>query len=167
MNEFIDVGYFARTHGVRGELVVKLNNSLSQSIQKGVVIFIGSTLNKGMEVNTARYGNKLIISLAGINTVDDSEKLVGEKVYLSRTSLREGLNEDEYLLNDLLGFQVINENKHCLGTISGFSSNGVQDIASIKTDSGKFIDLLLIKPIFKNIDFNNRVLFVNFETEYL
>ena len=166
MEELVEIGYFSRTHGVRGELVVKLINPLSQSIQKGVVIYIKSIPSIEKEVLSSKYGNNLIISLAGINNMDDAKKLVGEKTYLLKSSLSKKLNEDEYLLNDLLGFHVMNERKLCLGTINGFSSNGVQDIASIKTEGGKFIDLLLIKPILKNIDFDNRVVFVNFETEF-
>jgi len=161
----VEIGYISRTHGVRGDVVIKLYNIESKSLKNDLVIFLGdndSNLSK-FHVKNVRYGNKLILKFVDVDDVEFATTLIGSKVFISKDDIKHGLKSNEFLLNDLLGFKVITDDDVVLGIITGFSSNGVQDIAQVKSASGKKCDVLLIRPFLKEIRYDESSIIINFD----
>ena len=162
-NELVEIGYVSRTHGVHGDLIIKLINNDSKTLRKGLKIYLNSQSNidSSFDVLNVRYGNNLIISLKGIASLEDAKFLIGTTVFVNKDSIASTLHQDEFLLNDLLGFEVLTNNGLKIGKITEFSSNGIQDIAHVKKPSGKFCDLLLIKPFILEIDYPLKTIIVD------
>ena len=61
-----------------------------------------------------------MVTLQGISNINDVLKYKGQNVFIKREEL--GLSKEEYLLEDLIGFKVI-ENQKILGIIKDFMYN--------------------------------------------
>ena len=168
----IEIGYIKKTHGVRGAVCIKTLNNDSKVIQKDLKIYIkakksdGTHNSESFKVSEAKYGNNLIVKLAGIDDLENSKQLVGRCVTVERRSLCSTLSNDEYLLNDLIGYDVHDIKFDLIGKIHSFSTNGVQDIAKV-TGAKCERDLLMISPFIKEIDHENGVVIVDYPMEVL
>jgi 16S rRNA processing protein RimM len=169
MKDFIEVGYISRTHGVRGGVVVKLYNVESRNIRKGVNIFFKAECDEidSFKVSTAKYGNSLILSISGIDVIELAQRYVGKKLYLSKAILREELKVDEFLINDILGYEAHDVNGEVIGLIDSFSSNGTQDIARVKRRQDSFVELLLVKPIVVRIEHEDKKVIFSYSLDDL
>ena len=128
--DLIEIGYISKVHGVRGELVINLIDSNSKSIQRSSSIYVSDQNEaKEFKVETIRYGNKVLCRLESLNNCDDAKLLVGKKVCILRSVLKKTLNDDEYLLNDLINFEVLDSSNLYVGKIISFTSNNAQDLA--------------------------------------
>lgn len=157
-NDLLEIGQIVKTHGVRGGLVVKLNNPKSRAVKANSSIYIEGSTSEPKPVEQIRYGNKTILKLENYNNCDEAERLVMRKIYFSKSLIQADLKSDEYLLNDILGFEVVTDKGFKVGVITSFSDNGYQDFASVKRTTGKPIDILLIKGFIKELNIKKRVL---------
>ena len=161
MKNVVEIGYFSRPHGVRGELAIKLFNLNSNSIQIGVKFCVSDSHEMEFAFDKVRYGNKLIVGISGVDSLEKAQCFVGKKIYINKSVLRPLLSSDEFLLNDVISFYVYTSAGNLIGQVMSFSSNGAQNIALVKDKSGKSIDVLLIKPFLKEIDFENKTLILD------
>jgi len=156
--ELLEIGQISKTHGVRGDVVVKLDNQNSRAVKAKSIIYIEGSESVPVLVEQIRYGNKTILKLENYNNCDEAERLVRRKIYFPKSLIQADLKSDEYLLNDVIGFEVITREGVKLGVITSFSDNGCQDIASVKRTTGKHIDILLIKEFIQELSIKKRVL---------
>ena len=169
MKDFIEVGYISRTHGVRGGVVVKLYNVESKNIRKDVDIFLKAECDdlESFKVTSAKYGNNLILSMSGIDVIELAQRYVGKKLYMSKAMLRKELKVNEFLINDIIGYEAHDIHGEVIGLIDSFSSNGVQDIAHVKRRQGSFVEILLVKPIVVRIEHENKKIIFRYSMEDL
>ena len=157
MKDLIKVGVLTRAHGIRGKIIVRLENSESKVIGKNTNAIIEGQegARQSILIDEVSYGNFVIIKINGINDRTEAEKINGCDLFLKRDYIHSNLKNDEFLLNDLLNFTVYDEEENEIGIVSGFSSNNAQDIVSVKNKSGELLDLLLISEFIIDIDFEN------------
>lgn len=121
MKEYIYLGKIVNTHGIKGEIRIQ-----SDFLRKELVflpnfsLYIGK--NKTIEkIETYRVHKGYdMVTLQGISNINDVLKYKGQNVFIKREEL--GLSKEEYLLEDLIGFKVI-ENQKILGIIKDFMYN--------------------------------------------
>ncbi|MEM9933685.1 MAG: ribosome maturation factor RimM [Bacteroidota bacterium] len=130
-DECVELGYIARAHGLRGELKVVLDvHDVNEYLS--ATYFYLSKKNAPLErwgVNFLRSGTAKmpILSLAGIQTREAAEELIGSTIYYPLALLPE-LEEGHFYYFQIVGFQVIDENLGKLGTIKTYAEAGTQDI---------------------------------------
>ena len=102
--DLVYIGKIVNTHGIKGELRIK-----SDFEKKELVFVIGNKMIIANEEHTIRtYSFHKIFDMITIDKYDninDVLKYVGKNVYVSRESLK--LKNDDYLLSDLVGLNVI------------------------------------------------------------
>lgn len=107
---YIYLGIITSTHGIKGEIKIK-SNFLEKDLvfKKDFKIYIGD--NKTLEVINSYRPHKGfdMITLKGINDINEVLKYKGLKVYINRDDLN--LKDEEFLITDLIGFKIINDNK--------------------------------------------------------
>lgn len=82
----------------------------------------------------------MIVRFEGINSINDIIPYKGSLLFVEETVVRESLDEDEFLIDELVGLNVYdNDNGDKLGFVIGVSNNGASDLISIKTNSKKFV----------------------------
>lgn len=77
-----------------------------------------------------------MVTLNGINNINEVLKYKGLNVYIDRAELK--LKSNEYILEDLIGFTII-ENKKILGKLKDFMYNNGNILLSITGDKDFYI----------------------------
>lgn len=128
--EYIYIGKIVNTHGIKGELRILSDFEYKDRIfKKGFNLFIGTEKIKE-EINTYRHHKEFeMVTFHGYNNINQVLKYLKENVYILKEDLN--LKNDEYLENELIGFEVI-EKDEVVGTVISIektsSTNKVMEI---------------------------------------
>ncbi len=146
-----ELGIIQKTKGLNGELVLLLDVDAPDDYQKlsSILIEIKAQLIPYFITEIYIQGDKAFIHLEDIDHVDKAKPFVGAKVYLPLSQLPV-LEEGEFYLHDLIGFQLIDEQKGELGLIENVYE-GHQDII-IFTYQAKEVMLPMVDAFIKKID---------------
>ena len=85
----------------------------------------------------------------------------GAFLYVDEETIRENLEEDEFLIDELVGLNIIDENDKKLGFIVGVSNNGANDLLSVKTNSKKIVLIPFVKAIVTDVNIKNKKVKIN------
>ena len=135
MNNYILVGKIVNTHGIKGELRI-----LSSFDRKDLVFVKGNNLYIGNDkvketINTYRVHKEFdMVTFDGYSNINEVLKYLKENVYIKREDLK--LNKDEYILEDLINLDII-DNGICLGKVSNFIYNNGNTLLEV-TGEKKF-----------------------------
>ena len=109
-NEVILLGTCTRTHGRRGELhIISDNDLLSIADDPQFVLFRLNEILTPFRLTEWREkgANAYIVSLDGITTEEQAQRLCGNSVYLLRRDLTDNPDEPLITWQDLIGYEVI------------------------------------------------------------
>lgn len=115
MNDYIKVGKIINTHGIKGELRILSNFQYKDRIFKpNITLYIGE--NKIPEIiKTYRHHKDYeMVTFNNYNNINEVLKYLKSNVYIKREDLV--LNDNEYILEDLIG-KNITENNQILGKV--------------------------------------------------
>lgn len=141
-----EVGYFSRTHGLKGHLILKQNNSILSPTVKAVFVEINGSKAPYFITEVKGSGNNMVLGLEGIETLEQAKPLIGKKILAELKYIEEGLTT-----NIWLGYEVIDRAKGSLGTVEAVSDNGQQIILSLKYNSKELL-LPLVEDFIKKLD---------------
>jgi 16S rRNA processing protein RimM len=156
------LGKIIATHGIRGQLrVVPFSGEMS------VIVSLRSLLLKGPEsamepfevAHAAAHGKKVLITLKGIDNINQVLHLVGREVYALREQLPE-LPPDEYYWCDLLGLRVVTVGGEALGTLAEIIATGSNDVYVIRDGTRECL-IPALEDVVVNIDLDAGVMTVS------
>jgi 16S rRNA processing protein RimM len=136
----LTVGYIAGMHGVAGGVRVRLFDADSDAIEPGREIELWrdeACVQRAHVVSAAIVPGKAPVLRVQLREVTDrnaAERLKGCEVRVQRDALPP-LADDEFYLDDLIGAHVVEnagDATRLLGTVTGVSSNGVQDLLEVE-----------------------------------
>ena len=131
-NEWVEVGYLLRPHGVRGELRVILHapeEGFPKSIES-ILLIHPKHGEKAAKVTSARKSKDAILMiLDAINDRDEAQRWKGAALFADPTYLPEP--EQGYHLYELVGTSVVDSTGVSLGKINGFLDNSAHFILQI------------------------------------
>ncbi|WP_423790775.1 ribosome maturation factor RimM [Microvirga solisilvae] len=133
-NDFILIGEFGRSHGLKGEVRLKSHTGDPQAIAdyKPLVASNGKTYSlKNVRRAPGGAPDILIAVVDGVTTREASEVLNRVQLYVERDKLPPPDEEDEFLLADLIGLSVHNEAGETIGTIMAVPNYGGGDLLEI------------------------------------
>lgn len=119
--DYIYIGKIVSTHGIKGEVKIISDFFEKDKIfKKGFKLYLTPLYHEEI-INTYRvHKNYDMVTFDGYNDINEVLKYIGMGVYIKRSDL--DLKEDEYLLNDLIGYKVYEDSK-LLGKVSSISYN--------------------------------------------
>ncbi len=160
-NKYISVGKILNFHGVRGEAKVGYSKNQQEFMTKLCDVYIlKDNEYLPFEVSNIKFNSKFaIIKFNGIDTVNDIVEYKNCLIFVSETTIRENLEEDEFLIDELVGMKVFSEEKQ-VGIIVGVSNNGVNDLLSVKSNSQKICLVPFVKAIVLNVDIKKKEVIV-------
>ena len=113
--------------------------------------------------NSRKQGKKILIKLDGIDDRTSAESLQQARIHILRADLPE-LSENTYYWEDLLGFNVFNQNNIKLGLVDSFIETGSNDVLIVKDEMKKNILIpFLINKTIKEVDLENKLIIVDWE----
>ena len=155
------MGRVAGSYGVRGWIKVVPGGGVAETLAGGREWWIAE---RPYEVSEARaHGATVVGKLAGIETREQSLQLKGARVAMERAALGEP-GEGHYILADLVGLEVRNEQGELLGTVKRWFSNGAQDVMEVAGERERLIPW--VSAIVKAVDVAGRRIVVDWSAEW-
>lgn len=157
--EIEEIGYISKTHGLKGHVILRLNELVRINEEAIKSIFLdlnGSQVPYFIEElrpNNTGY----IVKLETIDIVETSKKLIGKKVF----TLTDFMLEEEESLKEFIGYTIIDSKLGNIGTISDFDEK--TDNAIVKVIHPTGVEIILpfnddfiieIDDDLKTIEFN-------------
>ena len=75
--------------------------------------------------------------------------------------IREKLEEDEFLIDELVGLSVFDINDNKLGFVVGVSNNGANDLLSVKTNSKNICLVPFVKAFIISVSIKDKKIVIN------
>ena len=149
------IGYFSKTHGVKGQLIIKSDKVFIVEEVKAIFIETSTGLAPYFVKQLSEASSGFIIELEDVNAIEKAKLLIGKQVFI-KTELIEEQEEDF----NWMGFEVIDSKFGLLGTVFNITDNGQQILLSI-LHKEKEIILPLVDAFIEKIDENEKKLFFN------
>ena len=155
------MGRVAGSYGVRGWIKVVPGGGVAETLAGAREWWIAE---RPYEVSEARpHGATVVGKLAGIETREQALQLKGARVAMERAALGEP-GEGHYILADLVGLEVRNEQDELLGTVKRWFSNGGQDVMEVAGERSRLIPW--VSAIVKAVDVAGRRIVVDWSAEW-
>lgn len=164
MNKYVSVGKIVNFHGIKGEAKVGYSKNQQDFFTSLDTVYLKDKDNyTSLHILSAKpLKNMMIVKFEGIDSINDILELKGKLLFVEESVIRENLNEDEFLIDELVGLEVFdNENGQKLGFVIGVSNNGASDLISIKTTSKKISLVPFVKAIVPIVDIKNKKIMIN------
>ncbi|HLO26260.1 MAG TPA: ribosome maturation factor RimM [Geobacteraceae bacterium] len=156
------LGKVVATHGIRGQLRVVLFSGEFSSVA-GVDSVILKASSGGMDTfavaDVARHGKKVLITLKGIDSINQVLNLVGRELYVRREQLPQ-LPEGEYYWCDLLGLRVLTDQGEDLGILADIIATGSNDVYVVKSGKREYL-IPALEDVVREINLDDGIMKVS------
>lgn len=153
MEEILQVGIIASTHGLRGEVKVFPTTDDPKRFKQLKEVL----LDAGKEKTTLKlegvkfFKHFAIVKFEGIDHINEAEKYLRKYIYVTRQNAVK-LGKDEYFIADLEGLRVLGEDGAEIGTLTKVISTGANDVYDIALHDGRNLLLPAIKQCVLQVD---------------
>lgn len=161
-NNYISVGKILNFHGVKGEAKLGYTKNKEEFLSKLQSVYIQvNNEYKLFEISTLRFTPKCaIIKFKGIDSLNDIINYKGCLIFVEDAVARENLEEDEFLIDELVGLNVYDGDER-VGSVVGVSNNGASDLLSIKTNSKNICLIPFVKAIVLSVNIKEKRIQIN------
>ena len=168
MEDLLQVGAIANTHGVRGEVKVFPTTDDPARFKKLKKVILDTGKEKlTLKITQVKFfKNMVILKVQDFDTINDVEKYKGKSLFVTREQAVE-CDKDEYFIADLIGLKVVAEDGRLLGELKDVLQTGANDVYVVKVgedstyfskvaDKRKELLLPAIKDCILGIDMEKR-----------
>lgn len=162
MNDLISIAKIINFHGIKGEVKVAFTKGREEQIAsvKKMYLQVNSTI-KEFNIDTIRFHkNFAIIKFKELNSINDTELYKGNKLFISKDTVKKFLEKDEYLISDLEGLKVFDTENNFLGTICEIGENKAANLLCIKDAADKTHLVPFVKELVPIVDIKNKKVIV-------
>ena len=161
-NNFVSIGKILNFHGVRGEAKLGYTKNREEFLSRLEYVYIQILGEyKKFEIANLKFTPKCaIIKFKGIDSLNDIAEYKGCIVFVEENVAREHLEEDEFLIDELVGLNVYDGEKR-VGSVVGVSNNGASDLLSVKTLSKNICLVPFVKAIVTSVDVKTKRIQIN------
>ena len=121
MTKYISVGKILNFHGIKGEAKVGFTKNQEDFFCSLSEVFVKVDHNyRPLVIESVRlHKNYALVKFEGINSINELMEYKGAFLYVEEETIRENLEEDEFLIDELVSLEVFDENNN-LGLLSEF-----------------------------------------------
>lgn len=150
--EFLEIGKFVGTHGVRGMVRIQPWSDDGEFLTRFKRFYLENGKTKIEMSKIAPHGNVVIAAVKGIDTIEDAEKLRNQVLYIRRDDAK--LPDGRYFVSEIIGAQVFDADTDALlGILTDVSPTGANDVWHIKSDEKEYL-VPAIPDVIVNVDIN-------------
>lgn len=157
--EFLVVGKFRRTHGIRGDLLFTVITDFPERLKPGTSVFVGEDHTEMKISRSKPHNDGIIFGFKGLTNPEDGKKYVGMEVFV-RASDRPELPEGEFYHHQIIGLKVFDEVIGELGVINEVLQTGANDVYVVLSPEKKEILVPALKSVLKQVDIAAGVMIV-------
>lgn len=135
--EYVLIGKIVNTHGIKGELRIKSDFLMKERVfKKGMSYYIGKDKILEKVASYRHHKDFEMVCFEGYDNINQVLKYLKSNVYVKKDDLC--LKDNEYILEELIGFQVI-ENEEVLGKIQEIMYNSSNVLLYVKAEKNFYI----------------------------
>ncbi|MDD6213229.1 MAG: ribosome maturation factor RimM [Clostridiales bacterium] len=140
MEDFFQVGIYANTHGVRGEIKVFPTTDDPKRFRRLKQVIMRTEKEEFvLEIQSVRFAKQMVLlKFKGIDNINDIERYKGSGLFVPRKDAVP-LKKDEYFVADLIGLTVYTDEGEELGTLSEVIQTGANDVYVVQTDEKELL----------------------------
>ncbi len=155
------LGYFSKTHGLQGELVMVLDVDDSGEYEALDALFveINGKLVPYFVEQLYFQKDKAVVTLEDVDSLEKAHSLVGCAVYLSLDNLPK-LTEDQFYYHEVIGYRVVDKRLGALGVITNIYELPQQALIAMDY-KGKEVLIPVIGEIVERADHSTKEILVN------
>ena len=163
VDNLISIAKILNFHGIKGEAKLGYTKGREKQVELLKRVYVKKDGEyKELNVSSVRFHKHFaIVKFKEFSTVNDVEEYKGCDLFLEKDEVENNLDTDEYLISDLIGMQVFDEDDCCLGEIVAVGENLANDIISVKDNNGKEHLVPFVKEIVPVVDIKNSRVVVN------
>lgn len=163
MTKFISVGKILNFHGIQGEAKVGFSRNQEDFFCGLKEVFVKNHDEYApLKIKSVRlHKNFAIVKFDGINSIDELLDYKGSLLFVEENTIREALEEDEFLIDELVGLDVVDEKGEKVGFVIGVSNNGATDLLSVKTKSKNVSLVPFVKAIVTDVSLKEKKITIN------
>lgn len=163
MSKFISVGKILNFHGIQGEAKVGFSKNQQDFFCSLKEVFVNDKDDyRQLKIKNIRLNkNFAIVKFEGINSIDELMEYKGSLLFVREDTIREALDEDEFLIDELVGLDVVDAEGNKLGFVVGVSNNGANDLLSVKTKSKNVSLVPFVKAIVTGVSLKDKKVTIN------
>ena len=106
---------------------------------------------RGIRVTALQgHGRKTLLTLEGVNDINDAQRLVGGELLVRRDQFPE-TDEGEYYWADLIGLRVVADGGNQLGLLKEISETGSNDVYVVQGGEKEYL-IPALEDVILNID---------------
>lgn len=157
-NQFAEIGFIHRTHGVNGEFQVSWNNDFyfeQQDLESVFLLIEGIPVPFFVESVRSKGEDKAIVKFDEINSIEAAEEFVGLKLLLPENEVEV---DDELTLDKLVGYTVTSEADGVIGTITAVEEYSTNTVFELLHTSGKSIMIPAADDFIVEVDEETRTI---------
>lgn len=165
MSKLISVGKVLNFHGIKGEVKMGFTVGREDLIKKLKQVFIfENNVKNTYDVESVRFHkNFAIIKFKQINTVNEVLAIKGLLVHVTDEMLKSKLQQDEFLVSDLLNVDVFDTDGNKVGRVSDIGENKASDILEIEKLNGLKFMIPFVKEWVKEVDLEKNKIVIKLE----
>lgn len=132
--KYITVGYVANTHGLRGEVKIKLHTDfIEERFAKGAILLLEKkTGYEPLEVVSAYVQKGMVVAtFASYTNINQVEEWKGMRLVVEKEQLPE-LESNEIYFHDLMHMEVVDEQGKTLGEVVEIIETGAHEIIRVR-----------------------------------
>jgi len=139
---WIELGYVARPHGIKGELRIRLHNPDSDALEVLETIYLRKRgVEEAREYRVVGYralGDHVGVRLSGLESRTEAESLSGAVLLIPEDVLPPP-EEDEYYHFELMGLKVVDPQGQSIGTLEHVISTPGDDLYVVQGPDGELV----------------------------
>ncbi|MGI5842066.1 MAG: ribosome maturation factor RimM [Christensenellales bacterium] len=157
--DFITIGKIVKPKGLKGEVKVKLFTNYSAAVKALKVFYVGQQKNIMKAKTVSIRDGFAYILFENVSTIEQAELLRNSQVFAAKNNF---ITQDEgtFLIEDILGFQIVDENENYLGELIEVEQYGAADVW-IMRGMGRTYSFPYISAIVKKVDVQNKQIVVD------
>lgn len=160
--ELVEVGQVVGTHGLRGDLKVRLNSGDPDLLMKVDQVVLHLPAGETLHLKIARqviHKGQVLLRFEGYPSINDAEPLLRSRVHVLESDLPE-LGEDEYFWGRLQGLKVIDRQYGDIGCLEDIYTTAAHDTYVVKGVRGEIL-IPAVKQFILDIDLDGGVVSVD------
>jgi 16S rRNA processing protein RimM len=130
------IGVVVGTHGLRGELKIKLSTDDPERLADVKWVYISDQGTRRRLQSVRFHGGQALLKVQFIGTPEQANALRGEWIRISGKDARP-LEENEFFYYQLVGLTAFDEDGNEVGTLNDIIETGTNDVFVIKTTTGE------------------------------
>jgi 16S rRNA processing protein RimM len=136
---FLVIGKIIKPHGVIGEVRVEIHTDTPERYSWLDSVYVGQSNPQLITIESVRYHkNWVLLKLAGIDDRNDAEALRSKLILIPES---EGLplEEGEYYLYQIIGFEVVSDNGIDIGRVTEVLETNANNVFIVEGPLGEIL----------------------------